>query len=287
MLFSDLTDCLINMHTNKNIRIIEPGSDSFTFYISQLWASRKLAITLFYRDVKVKFAQTLMGIAWVLIQPAMYVLLFSLMFGYALGWKAGHIPYPLYALSGLLIWNLFSYIVANGASGMKENASIIRNIPFPRTLILISKCFTGALDFAIGFGIYLVLMVVYGAYPEWKVLLFPFVCVGICITSLGFVFWISAFIIKYRDLMHAIPFLLFVGIWTTPVFITPHVLPAQVSSVFFFNPISGWIELARFCLFDSWHFNLLYLPSMALSWLFALLGLYVFVRNESYLADYI
>ncbi|MCZ2442405.1 MAG: ABC transporter permease [Flavobacteriales bacterium] len=275
------------MERDEYIRVVKPGADSLSTYLSGFWNQRHLALTLSVRDIKAKFSQTLLGVGWVLIQPAIYVIIFSLFFGYALGWKSDNIPYPLYALSGLLVWNLFSFIVVNGSLGIQDSAMMIRHIAFPRILIPVSKILTGLVDFGIGLAFYIVLMLIYASFPGWKIIFLPFICLGVCLTALGFVFWISSFAFKYRDILHALPFFLFAGIWVTPVFITPDILPRSVSLIFYLNPVSGWIEVCRFCLFNTWHFDLLYLPSMLIALLFMFLGLIIFIRRESFFSDYV
>jgi lipopolysaccharide transport system permease protein len=266
--------------------IIKPGSDSLRTYIQKVWNSRSLILTFAKRDLKVKYSQTVLGIGWTLVQPAIFTLLFSFFFGYILHWRSGDLPFPIYVCSGLLGWNFFSYIVFQGTGSMGESSQIIKKIYFPKLLLPLSKIIVALVELSISATLLIGLMIFYGQYPSWRIIFLPLVIGLNLMAAFCIVTWIGAFSYKRRDLIHLVPFIIYCGIWITPVFFTTNILPGGWSSIWIANPMSGIIELWRWCLFPGWEFNVVFLYSILALIPILFLGTWLYIKNESSFSDF-
>jgi lipopolysaccharide transport system permease protein len=266
--------------------IIKPGSDSLGIYLHKIWNFRSLILTFAKRDLKVKYSQTFLGVGWTLIQPAAFTFLFSFFFGYILQWKSGEIPFPIYVCSGLLGWNFFSYVVFQGIGSIGESSQIIKKIYFPKLLLPLSKVVVALVELFISATLLLGLMIFYGEFPSWRIIFLPVVMCLNLIAAFSLVTWIGSFSYKRRDLIHLIPFIIYCGIWITPVFFTTNILPENWNFIWKMNPMTGIIELWRWCLFPGWEFNIEYLYSTLILIPILLLGTALYIKKESSFSDF-
>lgn len=275
------------MSSNQLKTIITPYSDNLINYFKKLWQFRALISVFAVRDLKVKYAQTFLGLGWTIVQPLAGLLVFTFFFGYIVGWKAEGLPFALYVYSGLLGWNFFSYIVFQGTSSVHDSAHIIKKIYYPKFLMPLSKVLVGLVELAINLLLIIPLMIWYGEIPSWKILFLPIPLFFNILSALTLVAWVGAFAYKKRDLLHLIPFLLYFGIWLTPVFFTLDILPQNLQFLWFLNPMAGVVEAWRWSFFSSWNFSLNYLPSMlAVIPLFAI-GLKLYSKKEFSFSDFV
>ncbi len=275
------------MDKSEEIQIMTPESDSFAEFFSKIWKFRSLILVFAKRDLKVKYSQTAIGLGWTILQPLTALIIFTFFFGFLLNWKTEGIDYPIYVLSGLLGWNFFSYTVSAGTTGVQESAHLIKKIYFPKSVIPLSKMILGLVELAFSLLLLLPLLIYFGQAISWKALFLPFILVFNAMCALTLVFWISALAYKKRDLFHLIPFLLYFGIWFSPVFFSSDILPRQYSFVLDFNPMANVIQAWRWSLFDFGEFKWIWLVNFLIVFILLLSGMFVYNRKERSVADYV
>lgn len=259
--------------------------DSFIEYLKKVWAYRSLIYTFAMRDLKVKYAQTILGLSWSIIQPATALIIYSFFFGYILGWKTDGLPFPIYVLSGLLGWNLFSYIVYQGSSSIQESSYTIKKVYFPKAILPISKSLIAIFECLVSFIMILPLLYLYDVNISTKLVFLPFVMLANIACGLIPVFWIGSFIHKKRDLIHLIPYLVGFGIWITPIFFTKETLPANVYSVLKYNPMTSIIDMWRWAMWSYGNFDFIWIYNTILILFLSILGLYIFSKKENTFTD--
>ncbi len=275
------------MDKSDEIEVMTPESDSFINFFSKIWKYRSLILVFAKRDLKVKYAQTAIGLGWTLLQPLTALFIFTFFFGFLLNWKTEGIDYPIYVLSGLLGWNFFSYTVSAGTTGVQESAQLIKKIYFPKSVIPLSKMMLGLVELAVSLLILIPLLLYFGQSLSWKIIFLPFVLIYNVFCALTLVFWISALAYKKRDLFHLIPFLLYFGIWFSPVFFSSDILPNQYSFVLDLNPMSNVVQAWRWSLFNFGEFKWIWLVNFLIIFILLLSGMYFYNRKERSVADYV
>jgi lipopolysaccharide transport system permease protein len=257
------------------------------FNLGDLWAYRELLYFLTWRDIKVRYKQTLMGVAWVVLQPLLTMLVFTLVFTRFVGMEEGDIPYPLFAYAGLLLWTFFSVSVTSGTHSLISNTSLVTKVYFPRAFIPAAAVGAGLVDMCIGSVPLAALAVYYRVHVTWWLLLLPvFVLLGATIAlSVGMV--ASAVTVRYRDLRHALPFLLQLWMFASPVLYPMHLVPERWRWAFAANPMTGVLEGFRAALTGTrFDWQLVAVPAAAAPVLICL-AFYVFRRLEDTFADVI
>jgi lipopolysaccharide transport system permease protein len=275
------------MNSKEKIQIMTSEPDSFMAYFQNIWKYRALILVFAKRDLKVKYSQTAIGLGWTLLQPLTALLIFTFFFGFLLNWQADGIAYPIYVLSGLLGWNFFSYTVSAGTVGVQESAELIKKVYFPKSIIPLSKMILGLVDLGFSLLLLVPLLFYFGQSISLKIIFLPIVLFYNIICALGLVFWISAFAYKKRDLLHLIPFLLYFGIWFSPVFFISDILPAKYGFLFNLNPMANVVQMWRWSLFDFGEFNWIWGVNFLIVSVFFLCGVYVYSKKESKLTDYL
>lgn len=259
--------------------------DSLIEYCNKIWVHRWLIITLAKRDLKVKYAQTFMGISWTILQPLTSITVYTFFFSFLLKVDSKY-PYVLFVLSGILGWNLFSNIFYQASSSLMQNQDLIRKMNFPKIILPISKIISGLIDAFVTFFWVLILMIVFRIDFSFKLLLFPFVLIPLILFSLGLSFLLSALTIKNRDLQHIIPFLVNFGIWFSPVFYPVSVIPQAYSNYLFLNPISASIQLLRWSFLGE-SINNFVLIGLFIGVAIFLIGFFSFKNIEDKIMEYL
>jgi lipopolysaccharide transport system permease protein len=271
----------------EQITVYSNEPDSFLVFLKKIVRFRSLIWVFAIRDLKVKYAQTIIGVGWTIIQPLTALTIFTFFFGFLLNWKTEGIAYPVYVLSGLLGWNFFSYTVNAGTMGLQESAHLIKKIYFPKSIIPLSKMILGLVDLAFSLLLLIPLLIYFGQSISWKVIFLPIILFYNVICALGLVFWISAFAYKKRDLLHLVPFLLTFGIWFSPVFFSSNILPTKYAFLLDLNPMANVVQMWRWSLFGFGQFNWIWGVNFLVVFVLLLLGIYVYNRKESGLADFV
>jgi lipopolysaccharide transport system permease protein len=256
--------------------------------IKELWQYHELFYFFTWRDIKVKYKQTALGFAWAVLQPFLMMVIFSVFFGQALKIPSDNLPYPIFAFSGLLLWNVFSSGITAAGNSMVSNSNIIKKIYFPRLIIPISSILVSLFDFFMAFIIFIGMLIYYNIHLNiLKVLIF--MPVGLLVTSMttfGMGTLLAALNIKYRDFRYIIPFLVQALLFLTPVIYPISILPSEwMKYLFSINPMYCPIELFRCGLINKPLEMNLILLSLTSSIIFFIVGLYYFRKTESYFAD--
>ena len=255
--------------------------------LRDLWSYRELHYFLIWRDVKVRYKQTMLGVAWAIIQPLLTMLIFTLFFGKLAGLPSDNVPYPIFAYAGLLPWMFVSSAVTSSANSLIGSSNLIAKVYFPRMIIPMSAVGAALVDFAIGFVLLAALMAYYGIAVTWSLLLLPGLVVLTVVNALGVGMLLSALNVKYRDVRHALPFVVQLWMFITPIIYPANIVPGRWRWLLTVNPLAGVIEGYRAALFGlrfDWT-GLGISSGVALSLL--VFSAYTFRRMEKTFADII
>lgn len=265
---------------------IDPVGHWISIDFKELWHYRELLYFLTWRDVKVRYKQTVLGAAWAILQPLSLMLVFSLFFGKLAKMPSDGIPYPLFTFCALLPWQLFANSLTESSNSLVGNQHLITKIYFPRLVIPISAVLAGLVDFAIAFMILLGLMVYYGVTPGWPVIMLPgFVLLTIA-TALGVGLWLSALNVKYRDVRYTIGFMVQFWLFATPVAYPSNLIPEKWRILYGINPMAGVVEGFRWALLGNARpLGQMLWVSVAVVVIVLVGGLYYFRRMEQEFAD--
>jgi lipopolysaccharide transport system permease protein len=271
----------------KPLVVIEPRRGWLSLNLSDFWQYRDLLYILAMRDIKVRYKQTVLGAAWAIIQPLFTMLIFTLFFGKLAGMPSDGIPYPLFAYAGLLPWTFFSNAVTNSGNSLVGNSNLITKVYFPRMIIPTASVASGLLDFVIAFGLLVVLMVYYGVGFSVSMLMIPVLILLTSLLAIGVGMWMSALNVKYRDIRYALPFLIQIGMFATPIIYPASLVPEKWRWLMALNPLTGLIENYRAAFFGK-PFDWLALGiSVILTFGILVYAAYNFRRMEKSFADVI
>ncbi len=273
--------------SNEPINIYTSESDSFKTYFKKIWDYRILIWVFAKRDLKVKYSQTAIGISWSIIQPLTALIIYTFFFGVIFDWNAGGIPFPVYVISGLLGWNFYTYIVSAGAMSVQEAAHTIKKIYFPKSILPFSKVVIAFVELLFTLLLLLPLMIYYDMGLSWKIIFIPFVLLFNAMCSLSLVFWVASLAYKKRDLFHLLPFIVYFGIWFTPIFFSKDFLPDHLQVLIQYNPMANVVEMWRWMLFGQTPFEWIWLINFGIVTLACFSGMFYYNRKESDFADYV
>lgn len=267
--------------------VIESGRAE-RHYWTDLWRYRELLGFLAWRDIKVRYKQAVLGIAWALIQPIVTTVIFTVIFGRLANMPDGGLPYPLLVLAGLLPWQFFSTALSGSSASLVSNGSLISKVYFPRLLVPMSAVGVAAIDFLIVLALFLGLSLWYGHMPTWHWLVMPFFFLNALAAALGAGLWLTALTVKFRDFRFIVPFLLQLGVFISPVGYRTDFFP-QWRDVLALNPLTGIIDGFRWCLLGgAQHIQPSSLiASVVISALLVISGIWYFRNTERSFADII
>jgi lipopolysaccharide transport system permease protein len=265
---------------------IDPATRWASIDFRELWEFRELLYFLTWRDIKIRYKQTVLGAAWAIIQPVFMMLVFSLFFGRLAKVPSDGIPYPVFTFCALLPWQLFAHSVAEASNSVVGNQNLITKVYFPRLVIPLSAVLGGLVDFAISFVVLLGLVLWYGIVPGWGIITLPgFVLLAIC-TALAVGLWLSALSVKYRDVRYLINFLLQFWMFATPVVYSSSIVPEKWRALYGLNPMAGVVEGFRWALLGkSSALGSMLWVSIAVVVIVMIGGVYYFRRMEQEFAD--
>ncbi len=252
-------------------------------YWRDLWHYRELFAILAWRDIAVRYKQTVIGVLWAVLRPFLTMVVFTIVFGHVAKLPTdGTIPYPLLVFAGMLPWFLFAAILSDASNSLVGNANLIGKVYFPRLIVPCASAVVALVDFAITFVMLLLLMAWFGVLPNWHIIFLPFFILLAIAASLGPALFITALNVKYRDFRYIIPFIVQFGLYVSPVGFSSAVVPEQWRLLYSINPMVGVIDGFRWCLLGG--DSRLYLPGFFLSLgvvaLFLWLGVRHFRRTE-------
>jgi lipopolysaccharide transport system permease protein len=267
--------------------VIEAGRAEQNYW-RDLWRYRELLGFLAWRDIKVRYKQAVLGIAWAVLQPAVQTLLLTFVFGKLAKMPDGGVPYPLLVLTGLLPWQLFSSAFSGASNSLVGNSHLISKVYFPRLIVPLSALAVALVDMAILLVLTLPIVAVSGVAPTWRLLLLPLFIVAALVIALGAGLWITALTVKYRDFRFITPFLLQIGLFVTPVGYRTDFLP-NWRDLLALNPLTGVVNGFRWCLLGGGMDFYVpgFLVSLAMAALLLGTGLWYFRKTERQFADVI
>jgi lipopolysaccharide transport system permease protein len=272
--------------------IIQPSRGWISLGLDDIWAYRELLYFLVWRDVKVRYKQTVLGVAWAILQPLLTMVVFTVFFGRLANVGSEGLPYPLFSFAGLLPWSLFSLGLSQSSGSLVSSANLIKKVYFPRLVIPTSSVLAAVVDFVLAFFVLLCMMAYYRVSPPLTVLLLPLLLLLAVCTTLGVGIWLAALNVQYRDVRYIVPF--FVQIW---LFISPVIYPgsrvmAELGKhgipawLYGLNPMAGVIEGFRWALLGGQAKPLgLIAASAVVSLLILVSGMFYFRRMERVFAD--
>lgn len=265
---------------------IEPTKGWVSLKLDELWDYRELLYFMIWRDIKVRYKQTVLGVAWAVIQPVMTMLVFSIFFGRLAKISSDGLPYPLFSYAALVPWGFFAGGLGKASDSLVGSAQLIKKIYFPRLAIPIAGVLSGLVDFAISFSVVLVLMVIYGVYPTLNIVFLPLFLLLSLITSLGVGLWLAAMNVQYRDVRYLIPFITQIWMFASPIVYPSSYLAEPWRSVYGINPMAGVVEGFRWALLGSGSPpGAIVFVSAAASILVLIGGAFYFRRMERNFAD--
>jgi lipopolysaccharide transport system permease protein len=265
--------------------VIEKGA-SEKHYWKDIWRYRELFYILSWRDLKVRYKQTVIGAAWSIIRPVLTTIIFTIVFNKVAKLSSpGDVPYALMVFAGMVPWQFFANALSEASSSLVGNANLITKVYFPRLIVPASAVITSLVDLVISLGIMVVMFFIYKYIPNWKTMFLPlFILIGF-ISAIGVGLYITALNVKYRDFRYIIPFIVQFGLYITPVGFSSSVIPEKWRLIYALNPMVGVIDGFRWCLLDQ-PLNLTSLIiSITVSILFLWFGIKYFRRTEKSFAD--
>lgn len=269
--------------------VVDANKRSFSLNLKELLHYRDLFLILAYRDLRVRYAQTFLGIAWAFIQPLFTLLIFSVVFGRAVKVDTGSVPYPVFALCGMTAWSYFAFVLNQSGSSIIGAQEMVQKIYFPRLIIPLSKAMIGFVDFAVAFSLLLCLLVYYHVTPSLNLMFIPvFIFINI-IAALGAGIWLSALTIRYRDFQHVVPFIVQFGLYATPIAypvkLVFNSLPGWAVILYYLNPMAGVVEGFRWSILGGDPPHTFAYVSYLIAFIMFFAGLFYFKRVERTMAD--
>lgn len=230
---------------------IEPTTGFVSLRLADVWEYRELLYFLIWRDVKVRYKQTALGVAWAVIQPLMTMIVFSIFFGKLGKMASDGVPYPIFSFAALVPWTLFATGLTMGTNSLVGSSNLIKKVYFPRLIIPTATVLAGLVDFVVAFGVLLILMAVYGILPTINLLWLPAFVLLTVITSLGISLWLSAINVEYRDIKYVVPFLTQIWLFATPIAYSSSLLNEPWRTIYGINPMVGVVEGFRWALLGT------------------------------------
>jgi lipopolysaccharide transport system permease protein len=270
------------------ITIIQPSHGWLSLKLHELWEYRELLFFLVWRDVKVRYKQTVIGTSWAIIQPLMTMVIFTIIFGNFAKIPSDGLPYSIFAYTALLPWNYFSQAISRGGSSLVGSSHLISKVYFPRLIVPLASVVTPLVDFLLSFLVLLGMMVWFRITPTWGILALPLFLLLALVTALAVSLWFSALNVKYRDVGHTIPFLVQFWMYASPVTYPVSLIPEKWRLLYSLNPMTGVIEGFRWALLgkQSPDFGVVIVSALVVL-LLLLSGLVYFKRMERTFADVI
>jgi lipopolysaccharide transport system permease protein len=271
-----------------SLLIIRPESRWRVINLRELWDFRDLFIVLGAREVTLRYRQTALGVIWVVLQPLLAATIFAFVFGRVAKLPSEGVPYFLFAYSGFLAWNVFQGVISRASPCLIQNTQLITKTFFPRILLPLSVCLSVMLDFLVGMALLFILMPIYGVQLHWSIVLLPVWLLLLLIVSLGIGLYAAALVVSYRDVQTALPVLLQLLLYGSPVAYGVAVVPVRLRGVYMLNPLAGLIEAMRWSLLGTgtldW-LNVMYAGVASVA-IFCI-GVFAFTSMERRFADVI
>lgn len=268
--------------------IIKPSRRFVPLSLRDVWEYRELLVFLVWRDIKVRYKQTALGAGWAVIQPFMMMVVFSIFLGHLAKVPSDGVPYPLFVFAGLVPWTFFAQALGGASNSLVGNANLISKVYFPRLIMPFSTAASFLVDLVIALGLLGAIMAWYGRAPTVQILLLPVLVLLALVAALAVGIWLSALNVRYRDVRYAVPFLVQLWMFATPVAYAASLVPDRWRWVYAINPMTGVVEGFRWALIDTGSApGLVLVVSAAATVALLVSGLFYFRRVERTFADVI
>jgi lipopolysaccharide transport system permease protein len=270
----------------RHATIIEPHQAWWRVDWNEIWNGRELLFFFVWRDLKVRYKQTFLGVAWAVLQPVTAAIIFSLFFGRLVRIPSGGIPYPLFAYCGVLLWQFFARSLGDSSTSLTANERLLTKVYFPRLYLPVGVVLSAMVDFGIALLVAIPLVFFYGHSPGWTVILLPLIVAMVVLTALGVGLMFAALDVRYRDIRYVLPFLVQIWMFASPVVYPSTLIPLKWQPLYGLNPMAGFIEAFRAALIGTndipW--RILGVSSVT-ALVLAVLGLLVFHGTERRITD--
>lgn len=274
------------MKNNSQITYIKPPQKKTTLDLKELMSYWDLIFILIWREIKIRYKQTVVGSAWAVVQPVISMVVFTLLFDKMMKIPSGETPYPVFSFCALVPWTFFSHALVKTSRCLIDNRMLLTKVYFPRLIYPLAATLGGMVDFLISFVVLILLMLFYGIVPTAAVFLLPFLILLNIMTALSVGLWLSAINVQYRDLLNILPFVTQVWLFITPVAYSSDMIPDQFKFIYGLNPMAGVVEGFRWALLGEGNPpGLILLASISIVIVLFISGLYFFKKREDYFTD--
>ncbi len=274
-------------NSDKPLITIEPQRGWTSLELYDLWRYRELLLLLTWRDIKVRYAQTILGAMWAVIQPLLTMVIFSIIFGQLAKLPSDGIPYPIFTYTALLPWQLFAFALTNSSQSLVGSQNLVSKVYFPRLVIPIASVLPGLVDFAISFLVLIGMLIYYQIPLTIRILSLPLFLLLAVMSALAMGIWLSALNVKYRDIRYVVPFMTLFWQYATPVAYSASLIPEKWRLLYGLNPMTGVVEGFRWALLGNGQVDGMIWISIAIITLLFISGLTYFKHMEATFADVI
>ena len=265
--------------------VVQPRRPFWHLELGHLWEYHELLFFMVWRDVKVRYKQTALGVAWTILQPLLATLIFTIFFGRLAKMPSDGIPYPVFAFVALVPWQYFANALTQSSNSLVASQNLIKKVYFPRLIIPIGSVLAGLVDFFFAFIVLIGMMFYYGIRPSGSIFLFPVFLLLAVATALAAGFWLSALNVQFRDVKHTIPFLVQFWFFASPIIYPSSIVPAKWRVWYGLNPMAGVVEGFRYAILGKGHPGTMIWVSAAAVAVLLLGGVLYFRKMESTFAD--
>lgn len=270
----------------KSVKVLTPSKGWIALKLRDVWEYRELLYFLTWRDIKVRYQQTVLGATWAILQPLFTMVVFSLVFGRLVGVPSDGVPYPIFSYAALVPWTFFANGLQEAALSIVGSSNLIKKVYFPRLVVPISGVLSGVLDFVLAFVVLLGMMVYFGIFPTWNVVLLPLFLLLALVTCLGVGLWFAAMNVQFRDVRYIVPFVVQAWFFATPITYPSSLLPEPWRTLYGLNPMAGVVEGFRWALLDTQPApGPMVLVSAVVGLVLLVSGAFYFRRTEKTFAD--
>jgi lipopolysaccharide transport system permease protein len=269
------------------IKRISAEPQSTKNYLLDIWRYKSLMLSLSKRSLKLKYAQTLLGLSWSVLQPLTGLLIFTFFFNYLMKFENLGMSYVEFAFTGIIAWNYFTYVFSQGSTALREGEDLIRKFAFPKVILVLSKSLVGLVELGVSLLLLFLYLLLSGKGLDWKILAFPIILFVNILVALGLAMLVAALTFRYRDAYHIVPYLVNFGIWLTPVFYPASILPDSFKALLWFNPMAGVVEWYRWALVGGAIPTFNYLYGIGFSVILCIAALYYFKKVEDKIVDFV
>ncbi|HZD55474.1 MAG TPA: ABC transporter permease [Anaerolineales bacterium] len=281
-----MTQATVSTRSSEEVIILRPSRGWGSLNLGDLWKYRELIYFLTWRDIKVRYKQTILGAAWAILQPFLSMVVFTIFFGGLLKVSSGNVPYPIFSYTALLPWGVFSKALTDAGRSLVINRNMITKVYFPRLVVPLASVLSGVVDFLIAFVVLLGMMVYFHVTPSSAVWALPFLLILALVTALGVGLWLSALNVIYRDVGYVLPFLTQFWFYITPVVYSSTEVPDKWRLIYALNPMTGVVEGFRWALLNTENApGPMVAVSAAIAVIILVTGMFYFRRMERTFAD--